>query len=109
MAPVMSIRCITEPPSMNPRGLESFGRTTCTVSVAESCQRLGAVMSVKRDDHGLLKIGDCRLRYSLEIERLQIARIIGRLGDWAIGRLGDWRLVIQLHVANRQWTITNPQ
>src|SRR5688500_7541325 len=39
MAPVMSIKCITVPPRMNPRGLESFGSTTWTVSAAESCQR----------------------------------------------------------------------
>jgi hypothetical protein len=50
-------------------------------------------MSVERDDQGPLKIGDCRLRDSLEIERLPIERIIvGRLRDCAIGRLviGDW-------------------
>src|SRR5687767_3400441 len=41
MAPVMSIRCITVPPRMNPSGFESFGRTTWTVSAVESCQRLG--------------------------------------------------------------------
>ena len=36
MAPAMSMRCITVPPRMNPSGFASFGRTTCTISVAEA-------------------------------------------------------------------------
>jgi hypothetical protein len=32
----MSMRCITVPPSMYPSGFASFGRTTCTISVALS-------------------------------------------------------------------------
>src|SRR5579872_1040350 len=41
MAPAMSMRCITVPPRMNPSGFASFGRTTCTISVADSEARLG--------------------------------------------------------------------
>ena len=39
IAPAMSIRCITVPPRMNPSGFASFGRTTCTISVADSAAR----------------------------------------------------------------------
>src|SRR4051812_585477 len=42
MAPAMSMRCITVPPRMNPSGLASFGRTTCTISVADSAARFGS-------------------------------------------------------------------
>src|SRR5688572_25501149 len=63
MAPVMSIRCITVPPRMKPSGLESFGRTTWTVSDAESCQRfaLGVGILVTRLRHSELA--------AIEIER----------------------------------------
>src|SRR5688572_22820444 len=36
----MSMRCMTVPPRMNPSGLASFGRTTCTISVADPSARL---------------------------------------------------------------------
>src|SRR5213082_907856 len=37
----MSMRCITVPPRMNPSGFSSFGRTTSTISVADSAARFG--------------------------------------------------------------------
>src|ERR1700719_1696489 len=43
MAPAMSIRCMTVPPRMNPSGFASLGSTTCTISVADSAARLGAM------------------------------------------------------------------
>src|SRR3954471_4532615 len=43
MAPAMSIRCITVPPRMNPRGLASLGSTTWTISVSDSDARFGCM------------------------------------------------------------------
>src|ERR1700675_3128263 len=44
----MSMRCITDPPRMKPSGLASFGRTTCTISVADSDERLGVRLITTR-------------------------------------------------------------
>src|SRR3954453_7303946 len=41
----MSIRCMTVPPRMNPRGFASFGNTTWTISVADSDERFGVIRS----------------------------------------------------------------
>ena len=56
IAPARSIRCITDPPSIKPAGLASLGKTTWTVSVAESSGRRGlrwsVVTSVAPDQKG---------------------------------------------------------
>src|SRR5262249_39836886 len=51
IAPAMSIRCMTVPPRMNPSGLASFGRTTCTISVKESSGRLEVVSNPESKLH----------------------------------------------------------
>src|SRR5690606_17938644 len=43
MAPAMSMRCMTVPPRMNPRGFASFGSTTCTISVNVSEGRFAVI------------------------------------------------------------------
>src|SRR5207244_13248714 len=49
IAPAMSMRCITVPPRMKPRGFASFGRTTLTISVADSDARLEIVANPNRE------------------------------------------------------------
>src|SRR5687768_18125754 len=62
VAPVMSIQCLPVPPRMNPRGLESFGSTTWTVSAAESCQRFAlkpsSPLPVVADPHRELRLAE---------------------------------------------------
>src|SRR5215207_3807202 len=75
MAPVMSMRCITVPPRMNPSGFESFGRTTCTVSEAESCQRLAFTRTSPRSESATGDLISC-LRHpqlaAIEVQRYAV-------------------------------------